>query len=55
VRRSDGLTWAVLFNASQDPRGKNLADQIDPLVHKAADEVRHWPDEDLFGEFLRPR
>ncbi|HSZ56920.1 MAG TPA: serine hydrolase domain-containing protein [Tepidisphaeraceae bacterium] len=53
VRRSDGLTWAVLFNASQDPRGKNLADQIDPLVHKAADEVRHWPDEDLFAEFLR--
>jgi N-acyl-D-amino-acid deacylase len=53
VRRSDGLTWAVLFNASQDSAGKNLADQIDPLVHQAADEVRHWPDKDLFPEFLK--
>ena len=54
VRRSDRLTWAVLFNASEDPQGKNLANQIDPLVHQAADEVKRWPDKDLFAEFLRP-
>lgn len=39
VRRHDGLVWAVLFNASHDPDGKFLAEVIDPLVHKAADEV----------------
>lgn len=52
IRRSDGLTWAVLFNASVDPQGKTLSDQIDPLVHRAADEVRQWPDRDLFSDFL---
>ena len=54
VRRADRLTWAVLFNASEDPQGKNLANQIDPLVHQAADQVKRWPDKDLFPEFLRP-
>jgi N-acyl-D-amino-acid deacylase len=39
VRRHDGLVWAVLFNASHDPDGKFMAEAIDPLVHKAADEV----------------
>lgn len=43
VRRSDGLTWAVLFNASTDQNGKELSGMIDPLLHKAADEVTHWP------------
>jgi len=55
VRRSDGLAWAVLFNASVDQNGKALSDMIDPLVHKAADNVKHWPEErrDLFDDFLK--
>jgi hypothetical protein len=55
VRRSDGLAWAVLFNASIDQNKKNLSDLIDPLVHQAADQVRDWPSgrRDLFEEFLR--
>jgi N-acyl-D-amino-acid deacylase len=55
VRRSDGLAWAVLFNASADQNGKTLSGLIDPLVHQAADDVKTWPDErrDLFAEFLK--
>ena len=54
VRRSDGLTWAVLFNASQAPDEKgDLASLIDSQVHGAADEVKEWPTEDLYREYLK--
>jgi N-acyl-D-amino-acid deacylase len=43
VRRWDGLTWAVLFNASKAARGGRPAGLIDGLVHEAADAVQHWP------------
>ncbi len=43
VRRWDGLTWAVLFNASRTANGKEPAGLIDGLVHEAADAVRRWP------------
>ncbi len=44
VRRFDGLTWAVLFNASQSAKGGAPADLIDGLVHEAADAVKRWPE-----------
>jgi len=47
VRRHDGLNWAVLFNMDATVKGKYLADEIDPLVHRAADAVKVWPDIDL--------
>jgi CubicO group peptidase (beta-lactamase class C family) len=50
VRRSDGLCWAVLFNARENQRGKNLAGLIDPLVHGAADRVKRWPAKDMFDK-----
>jgi CubicO group peptidase (beta-lactamase class C family) len=43
VRRHDGLCWAVLFNARNNPRGEYLAGLIDGLVHEAADKVERWP------------
>ena len=52
VRRHDGVNWAVLFNADTDPDGKFLGALIDPLVHRAADAVREWPDADLFPKYL---
>jgi N-acyl-D-amino-acid deacylase len=55
VRRSDGLNWAVLFNTDEDPKGKAPADLIDPLIHKAADDVTSWPEIDLFSRFLDPK
>jgi CubicO group peptidase (beta-lactamase class C family) len=48
VRRSDGTCWAVLFNARVNRRGQYLVGLIDPLVHEAADRVKHWPAKDLF-------
>jgi CubicO group peptidase (beta-lactamase class C family) len=48
VRRWEGLTWAVLFNARENARGQYLAKRVDPLVHEAADRVKHWPATDLF-------
>jgi hypothetical protein len=42
VRRSDGLTWAVLFNG-WNPGDPNAASLIDPEVHKAAAAVKSWP------------
>jgi CubicO group peptidase (beta-lactamase class C family) len=37
VRRSDGLTWAVLFNSRDGEHGAKPADTIDVLLHDAAD------------------
>jgi CubicO group peptidase (beta-lactamase class C family) len=39
VRRSDGMTWAVLFNMRMNSKGEELARLIDPLVHGAANAV----------------
>jgi N-acyl-D-amino-acid deacylase len=50
VRRHDGLDWAVLFNTDADPAGQSLAAAIDPLLHRAADAVKQWPEYDLFVE-----
>lgn len=44
VRRWDGFAWAVLFNTDSGPNGKQLASQIDPLIHRAVDEVKRWPE-----------
>ena len=44
VRRHDGLTWAVLFNARTGSlKDKDLAAEIDPLVHEAVGKVKEWP------------
>jgi len=50
VRRSDGLTWAALFN--QRSSDQKLPDgAIDGALHKAASKVKDWPKEDLFPKF----
>jgi CubicO group peptidase (beta-lactamase class C family) len=36
VRRLDGLTWAVLFNSRDGENGAKVTDEIDPLLHEAA-------------------
>jgi len=51
VCRADGIDWAVLFNCDADRQGKAFADLIDPLLHKPADEIKDWPDGDLFPRF----
>ncbi len=51
VCRDDGIEWAVLFNSDAGKDGKAFADLIDPLLHKPADEIKDWPEIDLFSEF----
>ena len=52
VRRWDGLDWAVVFNQRDDPSGLGY-NEIDDLLHQAADQVTSWPDHDLFSLYLR--
>ncbi|MCE9560696.1 MAG: beta-lactamase family protein [Planctomycetes bacterium] len=51
VRRSDGLSWAVLFNTDCNPKGEQPASLIDGPMHEAADAVKKWPDVDLFEKY----
>jgi CubicO group peptidase (beta-lactamase class C family) len=54
VRRFDGLTWSILFDQRDDagdPNGVHYED-IDPLLHGAADAVRTWPSGDLTGRYF---
>ncbi|WP_435015402.1 serine hydrolase domain-containing protein [Tundrisphaera sp. TA3] len=44
VRRSDGITFAALFNARYDAGENELSRIIDPLVNKAIARIRSWPD-----------
>ncbi len=48
VLRHDGLCWAALFNTNQPPDRKRPCKKIDPLIHKASDAVKAWPEHDLF-------
>ena len=51
VCRADGINWAVLFNSDAGGDGKAFAGLIDPLLHGPADEIKDWPDVDLFPKF----
>jgi CubicO group peptidase (beta-lactamase class C family) len=51
VCRQDRINWAVLFNCDADSKGKEFAGLIDPLLHQPADEIKEWPETDLFPKF----
>jgi CubicO group peptidase (beta-lactamase class C family) len=51
VCRDDGINWAVLFNGATGKNGKDFADLIDPLLHRPADQIKNWPEVDLFTKF----
>ena len=51
VRRHDGRNWVVLPNARVSRRAPHLGRAVDSLVHQAANEVKQWPDRDLFEEY----
>ena len=51
VCRNDGIDWAVLFNCDADKQDKQFSSLIDPLLHKPADEIKDWPEHDLFARF----
>jgi hypothetical protein len=51
VCREDGINWAALFNSDAGKDGKAFADLIDPLLHQPANEIKNWPEVDLFLKF----
>jgi len=51
VCRDDGINWAALFNGDTDHNDKAFADLIDPLLHRPADQIKNWPEHDLFASF----
>jgi CubicO group peptidase (beta-lactamase class C family) len=53
VSRQDRICWAILFNSDSDAQGKRLASTIDPLLHRPANQIKEWPEFDLFREKVR--
>jgi N-acyl-D-amino-acid deacylase len=51
IRRHDGRNFVALLNSRVSPHAGNLIRKLDPLLHRAADEVRQWPSCDLFEQF----
>jgi len=51
IRRHDGKNFIVLFNARGGAKASHFGSAIDPLLHKAANEVKSWPKVDLFDKF----
>jgi len=51
VRRFDGLSWAVLFDQRQEGSAPSY-DDIDGLLHKAANGVTTWPTGDLYSKYF---
>lgn len=48
TRRADGVSWIVIFN--QRSASKELPDgAIDATLHRAANSIVDWPEEDLFS------
>jgi len=44
LHRNDGINMAVLFNYRSTIDRKPLSTVIMPLLHKAANEIREWPE-----------
>jgi CubicO group peptidase (beta-lactamase class C family) len=53
VHRWDGLNWAVLFNTERNADGSLPSGKIEPLLHSAMNEVKKWPDRDLFAKYMQ--
>jgi CubicO group peptidase (beta-lactamase class C family) len=53
MRRSDGINWAVLFNAHLDTDGKLLMLRFRDESSAWFDAIRAWPEHDQFPGLLR--
>jgi N-acyl-D-amino-acid deacylase len=51
VCRADRINWTVLFNSNADKDGHDFGALIDPLLHQPADQIKDWPEIDLFEKF----
>jgi N-acyl-D-amino-acid deacylase len=51
VRRHDGRSFAILFNARSSPNASHFGEAVDAKLNCAIDQVEEWPDIDLFSSF----
>ena len=51
IRRNDGRNFVCLLNTRESPRGDNINQLIDRLMHEAASKVETWPNRNLFDQF----
>lgn len=51
IRRHDQRNFIALLNTRTSPHVKRLSRELDPLLHRAANEVSEWPQTDLFEAF----
>ncbi len=51
IRRHDGRNFVALLNSRVSPSANCLSRVVDPLLHRAANQVSAWPEIDLFPEF----
>jgi N-acyl-D-amino-acid deacylase len=51
VCRDDGLNWAAVFNSDATRGGKEFAGEIDGLLHDVADQMKDWPEGDLYKSY----
>jgi len=52
MRRRDGISWAVLFNAATGSDGKPLMIKFRDASNEGFDAVRRWPSSDQFPTLL---
>ncbi|WP_339734794.1 serine hydrolase [uncultured Gimesia sp.] len=50
VRRRDGINWAILFNTRYGNDKKNLSSLIDGQMHRWVNQIKDWPETDLFQQ-----
>jgi N-acyl-D-amino-acid deacylase len=48
IRRHDGRNFVALLNARVSPSDQSISGIVDKMLHQAANQVEHWPQEDLF-------
>lgn len=49
VRRVDGVSWAVVFNA--EPISDSFLPELDQGISRILDGAKEWPAHDLFGQY----
>jgi CubicO group peptidase (beta-lactamase class C family) len=52
VCRDDGLNWAAVFNSDATRAGKEFSGEIDGLLHQVANQMKDWPDGDLYKNYM---
>ncbi len=50
IRRHDGKNFIALMNTRTSPSSSHLGREIDKLLHRAANEISTWPEQDLFRD-----